>query len=123
MLQQAIPLLRIFDLAKAEEFYITWLGFKSDWQHRFEDNAPVYWQISKDNLVLHLTEHHGDCSPGAKVFINCTDLTTYHAELIAKNYRYNRPGLETAFWGALTMEVNDPFGNRLLFNEAIESNK
>lgn len=117
MLRKAIPLLRIFDLAKAEEFYIDWLGFRSDWQHRFDADFPQYWQISKDNLVLHLTEHHGDCCPGAKVFVECDGLRTYHAELLAKNYRFNRPGLETAPWNALTMEVIDPFGNRMLFSE------
>ena len=31
MLQKAIPLIRIFDLDKASEFYIDWLGFYSDW--------------------------------------------------------------------------------------------
>lgn len=119
MLRKAIPLLRIFDLAKAEEFYINWLGFRSDWQHRFAETMPVYWQISKDNLVLHLTEHHGDCCPGAKVFVECDALQTYHAELTAKDYPFNRPGLETAPWSALTLEVIDPFGNRLLFSESI----
>ncbi len=120
MLLKAIPLLRIFDIAKAEQFYINWLGFNSDWQHRFKDGMPLYWQISKDNLVLHLTEHHGDCCPGAKVFVECNGLWAYHAELIAKNYPFNRPGMETAHWNALTMEVIDPFGNRLLFNESTE---
>lgn len=70
MLLKAIPLLRIFDIAKAEQFYINWLKFNSDWQHRFEAGIPVYWQISKDNLILYLTEHHGDCFPGAKVLSN-----------------------------------------------------
>ncbi len=118
MLKKGIPLLRIFDVAKAEAFYIDWLGFQTDWQHKFEENAPVYWQISKDNLTIHLTEHHGDCCPGAKVFVECTELTALHAGLIAKNYRFNRPALEKAFWGALTMEVVDPFGNKLLFSES-----
>ncbi len=118
MFHKVIPLLRIFDLTKAEEFYVDWLGFRFDWQHRFDPTAPVYWQISKDNLTLHLTEHHGDCTPGAKVFVECDNLRTYHEELITKNYRYNRPGLEQAFWGALTMEVVDPFGNKLLFSES-----
>ena len=121
MLQKAIPLLRIFDLAKAEEFYVNWLGFQSDWQHRIGDDFPVYWQVSKDNLVLHLTEHHGDCCPGAKVFVTCDGLRDYHAELIGKNYRFNRPGLEVAPWNALTMEVVDPFGNRLLFSESLDN--
>jgi catechol 2,3-dioxygenase-like lactoylglutathione lyase family enzyme len=31
-----IPILRIFDEAKARAFYVDWLGFKVDWEHRFE---------------------------------------------------------------------------------------
>lgn len=120
MLQKAIPLIRSFDIAKAEEFYVDWLGFQSDWQHRFEDDAPVYWQVSKDTLTLHLTEHHGDCCPRAEVFMECDGLKTYHGELLAKNYRFNCPGLETAFWDALPMGVVDPFGNKRLFSESTE---
>lgn len=44
---KTIPILRIFDAAKAKEFYIDFLGFKVDWQHRFEDGLPLYMQISK----------------------------------------------------------------------------
>ena len=29
------PILRIFDEAKAREFYVDFLGFKVDWEHRF----------------------------------------------------------------------------------------
>ena len=32
----AIPVLRIFDETKAREFYIDFLGFSLDWEHRFE---------------------------------------------------------------------------------------
>lgn len=31
-----IPILRIFDEAKAREFYVGFLGFTVDWKHRFE---------------------------------------------------------------------------------------
>jgi hypothetical protein len=37
-----IPVLRIFDEAKAREFYIGFLGFKIDVEHRFEPGAPLY---------------------------------------------------------------------------------
>jgi hypothetical protein len=40
-----------------------------------------------------------------------------HRELAAKVYRYLRPGVERAPWGARVMEVTDPFGNRIRFNE------
>ena len=114
---KVIPMLRIFDKKKTEEFYINWLGFTIDWEHRFEENLPVYMQISKGDIVIHLTEHHGDCSPGGKVYIECTGLREYHRQLLEKKYNYNRPGLDSAPWAALCMTVIDPFGNQLMFNE------
>ena len=117
-----IPVLRIFDINKAKEFYIKWLGFTIDWEHRFGETFPLYMQVSRDNILLHLSEHHGDCSPGAKVYIKYAgaDLSSYHAQLIEKDYTCNKPGLEKASWNAITMEVIDPFGNKLLFAEDIE---
>lgn len=68
-LGKVTPILRIFDEAKALEFYVDFLGFKVDWQHRFEANYPLYLQVSLGDCVLHLSEHHGDASPGAAVRI------------------------------------------------------
>jgi uncharacterized glyoxalase superfamily protein PhnB len=116
---RGIPILRIFDLDKAREFYLGFLGFQLDWEHRFEPAAPIYLQISRDGLVLHLSEHHGDACPGSTVLVQATGLEAYHREITAKGYRYMRPGLETAPWNARVMEVTDPFGNRLRFNEPI----
>lgn len=116
-LRDAIPILRIFAVDKAMEFYVGFLGFKVDWEHRFGDNFPLYAQISRGDLRLHLSEHHGDASPGSTVFVWMRGITAYHAELRAKDYRYNKPGLEDAPWDAKVMEVSDPFGNRLRFSE------
>jgi catechol 2,3-dioxygenase-like lactoylglutathione lyase family enzyme len=118
---QTIPLLRIFDLAKAREFYVDFLGFRVEWEHRFEANAPVYMQVARDGCVLHLTEHYRDCSPGATVFVRVSGLEQFHAEISAKHYRYMRPSIEQAPWNAKLMEVADPFGNRLRFNEDIKT--
>lgn len=52
------PILRIFDETKAVEFYVDFLGFRIDWQHRFEANFPLYLQVSRGECVLHLSEHH-----------------------------------------------------------------
>jgi hypothetical protein len=60
----ATPILRIFDVAKAREFYVDYLGYAIDWEHRFERALPLYMQISRDDSTLHLSEHHGDGSPG-----------------------------------------------------------
>ena len=69
MLGAVTPILRIFDEAKARQFYVDYLGFKVDWEHRFAPDLPLYLQIARDGCVLHLSEHHGDCCPGAALRI------------------------------------------------------
>ncbi len=66
-LGKTVPILRMFDEAKAKEFYVGFLGFIIDWEHRFEEGAPLYMQVSKDAFVLHLSEHYGDSSPGFRM--------------------------------------------------------
>ncbi len=116
----AIPIIRIFALDKAMEFYVGFLGFSLDWEHRFGDNFPLYAQVSRSGLILYLSEHHGDSTPGAKVFIPVTGIRALHRELSEKHYAYAKPGIEEAPWGALTLEVAAPFGNKLLFNEYLK---
>jgi catechol 2,3-dioxygenase-like lactoylglutathione lyase family enzyme len=111
------PVHRIFDIAKAHEFYVGFLGFRIDWEHRFEPDLPLYMQVSLGGIHLHLSEHHGDASPGAKTLIATRGLAAYRADLIGKGYRYMRPGLERQPWGETTMTVVDPFYNRLIFSE------
>ena len=102
---------------KAREFYVGFLGFTVDWEHRFDDSAPLYIQVSRGGLVLHLSEHNGDACPGSTVFVRLTGIDEYHREITAKGYGYMRPGVDLAPWNAKLMEVTDPFGNRLRFNE------
>lgn len=111
------PVLRSFDEAKAREFYVDFLGFRVDWQHRFGENFPLYLQVSRDDCVLHLTEHHGDASPGGNVRIQVADIASLERELAARHYRYARPHLEDAPWGERFFTITDPFGNRLTFFE------
>jgi catechol 2,3-dioxygenase-like lactoylglutathione lyase family enzyme len=117
----AIPIFRIFDVAKAQEFYVGFLGFRVDWEHRFDETAPLYMQVSRDGLLLHLSEHHGDACPGSTAVVQTTGLEAYHREITAKGYPFMRPGIEVAPWNARVMEVIDPFGNRLRFNEPVET--
>ena len=117
---KTIPILRIFDLAKAKEFYVDFLGFAVDWEHRFENTTPAYLQVSRGGLLLHLSEHHGDCCPGSTVFVWMKGIEAFHREITAKEYKYLRPGLETSFYDARCFEVIDPFGNRIRFNEDLK---
>ncbi|HEX8595993.1 MAG TPA: glyoxalase superfamily protein [Pseudomonas sp.] len=115
-LSAAIPLFRIFSEEKAKEFYVDFLGFSIDWEHRFEANFPLYLQVRRANLLIHLTEHHGDATPGSTIFVPVIDIAELHQELAQKDYRYAKPGLQDQGWGKV-LEVADPFGNKIRFCE------
>jgi len=111
-----VPLLRIFDEGLARRFYGAYLGLTVDWEHRFEPDLPLYMQMSRAGLVLHLTGHHGDTTPGSTVFVQMDGIEAFHAELRSRDDIGNiRPGLDDAPWGGKLVEVTDPFGNRLRF--------
>ena len=112
----AVPILRIFDVEKAREFYLGFLGFAVDWEHRYGDKFPLYCQVSRAGLRLHLSEHAGDASPGGNMCVYMTGVRALHAELTARDYRYMKPGLETTE-GRLELTVTDPFSNRIRFME------
>lgn len=115
----AIPVLRMFDVERTLEFYVGFLGFHVAWEHRFEPDLPLYLEIERDGVRLHLSEHHGDATPGSAVIIHVPDAAALQQQLIGQGYRYARPGLETQDWG-LTVTVGDPSGNRLIFLEPRE---
>lgn len=111
----AITILRIFDETKAREFYLDYLEFNIDWEHRFEKNMPLYMQVSKGECILHLSEHHGDGTPGTKIRIECDDVKAYHKQLTSKQYRFLNPGINKLPWAKQELCLADPFGNKLIF--------
>lgn len=113
---QTAPLFRIFDVAKAKEFYLDYLGFELAWEHQFDDVKPVYMEVTRAGLTLHLSEHYGDACPGSTVFVRMRGVEALHRELTEKNYGYLRPGLDKT-GEHLCLELTDPFGNRLRFSE------
>ena len=117
---QPIPIFRIFDEEKARDFYVGFLDCRVDWEHRFHPGAPLYCEVSRGGLRLHLSEHSGDASPGATAVCYMEGVEAFQQALIAKDYKYNRPGLERQEWG-LECTVIDPFGNRIRFIERRES--
>ena len=111
------PILRILDERKAKEFYIDFLGFKVDWEHRAE--GPLYTQVSLGEILLHLSEHRGDAAVGAAVKLHTNEIEDYVGQLVAKELPPGVPeqnlGVAEQPWGSLDMLLVDPFGNRLIF--------
>lgn len=111
------PVFSIFDYAKAIAFYIDWLGFRIDWEE-VRNKRPVYVQVSRGEVILHLNALPDDVPPGAKARAEMQGLLAFHHQLTQKNNAV-RPALVPAYWNnqVLEMEVVDPFGNRIVFCE------
>lgn len=108
------PVFRSFDEGKARAFYVDWLDFTWEGEHRFHPGAPLYAFLRLGDFYLHLSEHHGDCTPGSTACVTVGGLRAWHAAILARPYPNNRPGLEQMPWG-LQVTLSDPFGNRLRF--------
>lgn len=117
--EPAIPILRVFDREKAHEFYLGYLGFTLDWEHQFGGRGPRYSQISRGSLVLHLSEHHGDGTPGSVVYVPATGVRDLHTELRTKDYPFLNPGIGASSGDdqGACLNLLDPFGNTLRIDE------
>lgn len=112
-----VPVLRVMSVAQALPFYLDYLGFTLDWEHRFEPGLPLYVQVSRSSAVLHLSEHHGDGSPNSTVWIPVRDVAALHKELLARPHAPLRPGIDPDAPGGPTLQVIDPYGNNLRFTQ------
>ena len=117
-IREVVPVLRMFDVGRTKTFYCDYLGFTVDWEVGDAASGPVYMQVSQGPLVLHLSSHHGDGTPGGVVLVEVTGIQALHAELRATRYPFMDPGLEPgANERTLSMELIDPSFNRIRFFE------
>jgi len=110
-----IPILRSFDETVTRAFYLDFLGFEVEFEHRFEPGTPLYLGVRRSNCVLHLSEHHGDATPGSALRIDVDDVHAYSQFLNEKRYKNARPRVQRQPWGYDDMTINDPSGNKLIF--------
>ena len=115
-MSKIIPILRSFDETLAAAFYIDFLGAQETFRHRFDKDAPLYLGIVLRGAEIHLSEHHGDATPGSSIRININSLLSFYQSISAKKYRYARPAIVDQPWGQ-DLPITDPFGNRLIFSE------
>lgn len=114
-----MPILRVYDSDVARHFYIDWLGFTIDFEHRFDPSAPLFTGVTSGDTSLGLSEHHGDGTPGSVVWIPTRQLRTFRDRLLANPAAQLRPGIDDTAPGGPTMIITDPFGNELRFCEPV----
>lgn len=112
-----MPILRVYDSTRAREFYLDWLGFAIDFEHRFFPGAPLFIGITSGDTSLGLSEHHGDGTPGSVVWIPTRGLSVFRERLLSHPSAPLRPGIDANAPGGPTMTITDPFGNELRFCE------
>ena len=114
------PILRILDEHQAKAFYVDYLGFQVDWEHRAE--GPLYMQVSLGDVLLHLSQHSGDATVGAAIKLHTNEVQEFVDVLRGKETppgMAEQPlGVARQPWGSLDMLLVDPFGNRLIFTDA-----
>jgi ribosomal-protein-alanine N-acetyltransferase len=115
-LASAIPILRMHDVAVTKRFYLDYLGCTLDWEDG-EGDRPVYMQVSRDGLVLHLSSHHDDGTPGSAVLVETRGVEALHAELRERDYPFLNPGIEPAPGDGHELQLIDPASNRIRFYE------
>lgn len=74
MAQTVTPQFRITDALRSIAFCVDGLGFKIDWEHRFEPEFPVFMQLTRAGQTIFLTEHAGDCQVGRAAYFVVPDV-------------------------------------------------
>ena len=113
-----VPILRSFDERLASRFYIDYLGGEELFRHRFDETAPLYLGLTLCGFEIHLSEHHGDATPGSAIRLKVTNLDTLYRTLQQNFYRNARPSIIDQPW-ARDLPILDPFGNRIIFSEPL----
>ncbi|UNI24137.1 hypothetical protein JDV02_009910 [Purpureocillium takamizusanense] len=113
--EASAPVLHVFDAQKADDIYISYLGFKVHWW-RFNRSGLVYKKISLGGLVLYLSEVSRDYTVEVGVRMRKAQLQAYCSDLEARGFESMSPQVEEGPTpGSMRMAVDDSFGNRITF--------
>ena len=114
---KAVPILRVMDVPTTKKFYGDFLGCQVDWEHYYEEGAPVYMQMSRNEFVVQLSENNR-YREGSIIFVGVEGIEELHGELSQKQNLWQPPMISITPWNTKQMEILDPFGNLLRFNES-----
>ena len=115
----SIPVVPMALEDETKEFYLEFLGYEIDWEHRFNSsqNSELYMLIHLGDSVLHLNGHADPDSAPIETRIPVEHLQEYAQFLCQKKSRFGMPQpVDPRYEGKNTdMNIRDPFGNLLTF--------
>lgn len=106
-----VPILGVKDARRSAQFYSEALGFEMDWEHRYADGFPLYVQLTRPPLTLHLSEH-GDSTHPAEFFVRVPDVDALYTELLERGIQPARE-LTDQPYGMRDFCIVDPDGHRI----------
>jgi len=109
-----VPTLRSGDYERSRCFYTDELRFQVDWEWRDAPGLPVFAQVSRDGMMLYLSEGEGDSQPGALVYLYVKNVVEWYEEFRSREVQIDRDLFEQP-WGNREFRVIDPDGNILCF--------
>ncbi len=112
-LRRVTPTFRVKDARASEAFYRDILGFKTSWEDDPGDGHPIFIEMSRGDVSIHLSEHEGDGPEGVSVYVDVDDARALHAEVTGKSAETDPP--EPMPWGHVVFTVTDPDGNVMRF--------
>ncbi|MGI9391050.1 MAG: bleomycin resistance protein [Boseongicola sp.] len=112
-LRRVTPTFRVKNARKAEAFYRDTLGFKTSWEDDPGDGHPIFVEMSRGDVSIHLSEHEGDGPEGVSVYVDVDDARGLHGEVTSNGGKADAP--ESMPWGHVVFVVTDPDGNVMRF--------
>ena len=114
-----IPVLWTADAPRSARFYCEILGFTKDWEHRFAEGWPLYLQVSRGPIRLHLSEH-GEGGASVSLCMGVPDVDATYTEFTARGLEAESPPQDREY-GIRDFAFKDPSGHHLVFCTRLES--
>ena len=114
-----IPILRAADARRSARFYCDVLGFTKDWEHRVRDGFPLYVQVSRGPIRLHLSEHE-DGGQSTNLCIGVRDVDQVYAEFTGRGLATEGPPQDQSY-GVRSFGFKDPDGHHLVFSTKLDA--
>lgn len=121
----SIPVLRMTDESAVKAFYVDYLAFEIEWEHRFHDTpeSPLYLQLRLGEAIVHLNGHATVDDPPSEVRIPVKVIEAFCEHLRPRAEATGQPTpvvVDPRGAGRNTdMNLKDPDGNLLTFWEPL----